>query len=141
MAVDANILILERLREELGDRPSTPAGRFQQSASRATRQDAAAARARLGLNGKSSSSQPQDFLLALNHAYARAWPSIRDGNVTTLLTCLILFWFSTSFIKGFALTLGIGVTVSMFSAMIVTKHLIRLLGEGRLGKGMWFWIR
>jgi len=108
MAVDANILVFERLREEM-------------------------------LAAKEEKSR--DFLLVLNRAYARAWPSIRDGNASTLITCAILFWFSTSFIKGFALTLGIGVVVSMFSAMIVTRYLMRLVGEGRLGKKIGIWIR
>jgi protein-export membrane protein SecD len=107
MAVDANILVFERLREEIA-----------------------------GAKGGKV-----DFLLVLNHAYARAWTSIRDGNVSTLITCAILFWFSTSFIKGFALTLGIGVSASMFSAMIVTKYFMRLAGEGRLGKKLKIWVR
>lgn len=111
MAVDANVLVFERLREELGNQKE---GRV---------------------------SDKQEFLLALNRAYSRAWLSIRDGNVTTLLTGLILFWFSTSFIKGFALTLNIGVLISMFSAMVVTRYLMRLVGEGRLGKKTWVWIR
>lgn len=107
MAVDANVLVFERLREE-----------FQRK-----------------------KEDEEDFLFILNRAYGRAWNSIRDGNISTLLTCTILFWFSTSFIKGFALTLGIGVVVSMFSAMIVTRYLMRLVGEGRLRKKEWLWIR
>ena len=115
MAVDANILVFERLREEM----------LSASAK--------------GVKDKGRNEQ--DFLLILNRAYARAWPSIRDGNASTLITCVILFWFSTSFIKGFALTLGIGVVVSMFSAMIVTRYLMRLVGEGRWGKKIKIWIR
>jgi len=108
MAVDANVLVFERLREEMaGDKDG----------------------------------EPRDFLFVLNRAYSRAWTSIRDGNMSTLITCLILFWFSTSFIKGFALTLGIGVAVSMFSAMIVTRYLMRLVGEGRLGRKINIWVR
>ncbi len=108
MAVDANILVFERLREEMSGRKKGETG---------------------------------DFLLILNNAFSRAWPSIRDGNVSTLLTCVILFWFSTSFIKGFALTLGIGILISMFSAMIVTRYLIRFTGEGRIGRNSWPWVR
>jgi protein-export membrane protein SecD len=111
MAVDANILVFERLREEFGNK------------------------------NKDGVFDKQEFLLALNRAYERAWLSIRDGNFTTLLTGFILFWFSTSFIKGFALTLSIGVLTSMFSAMVVTRYLMRLVGEGRLGKKTWVWIR
>ena len=108
MAVDANILVFERLREEMT---------------------------------KKTQTEGNDFLLMLNHAYERAWSSIRDGNISTLLTSGILFWFSTSFIKGFALTLGIGILVSMFSVMIVTRYLMRFAGEGRFGKKIALWIR
>ncbi|MFY9457767.1 MAG: protein translocase subunit SecD [Candidatus Spechtbacterales bacterium] len=113
MAVDANILVFERLREELGGKGK----------------------------GELRNVDSQEFLLALNRAFSRAWLAIRDGNVTTILTCIILFWFSTSFIKGFALTLGIGVAASMFSAMIVTRYLMRFVGEGRLGRKTWLWVR
>ena len=116
MAVDANVLVFERLREEMLENDSKD-----------------------GEHDKDTGGR--NFLLILNRAYSRAWPSIRDGNASTLLTCLILFWFSTSFIKGFALTLGIGVMISMFSAMIVTKYLMRFVGESRLGKKKWLWIR
>ena len=116
MAVDANVLVFERLREEMLKSDSKD-----------------------GEPGKDGDGR--NFLLILNRAYSRAWPSIRDGNVSTLLTCLILFWFSTSFIKGFALTLGIGILVSMFSVMIVTKYLMRFAGEGRFGKKIALWIR
>jgi preprotein translocase subunit SecD len=87
MAVDANILIFERLKEEL--------------------------RAGRGLHQ------------AIDLAWSRAWPSIRDSNSSTLITCLILFWFGSTFgaavVKGFALTLAIGVLVSLFTAIIVTR--------------------
>ncbi|MFH0891480.1 MAG: protein translocase subunit SecD [Candidatus Falkowbacteria bacterium] len=72
--------------------------------------------------------------LAIGDAFNRAWPSIRDGNVSTILTCLILMWFSTSIIKGFAITLLIGVLVSMFSAIIVTKNLLQLAAGAWLEK-------
>jgi protein-export membrane protein SecD/preprotein translocase SecF subunit len=93
MAVDANILVFERMKEELR------AGR----------------------------ALPQ----AIEHGFDRAWSSIRDSNVSTLITCAILWWFGDQFgaslVKGFALTLGIGVLVSMFSAIIVTRTFVRLL--------------
>lgn len=93
MAVDANILVFERTKEEL----------------------------RSGRNLAS----------AIEHGFDRAWSSIRDSNVSTLITCLILWWFGdqlgASLVKGFALTLGIGVLVSMFSAIIVTRTYMRLL--------------
>jgi protein-export membrane protein SecD len=83
MAVDANVLIFERMKEEL----------------------------KLGKPVGSS----------IDEGVKRAWPSIRDGNITTLISCFILFWFSTSTIKGFALTLSVGIIISMVSALLVTK--------------------
>ncbi len=90
MAVDANILIFERLKEELR-------------------------------SGKT-------YDLALPEAFGRAWSSIRDGQLTTLIACVILFWFSESLIKGFALTLSIGILVSMFSAITITRSLMKFAG-------------
>ena len=99
MAVDANVLIFERLREELGaDKP-------------------------LGL--------------AVDDSFNRAWPSIRDGNVSTLITCVILIWFSTSIVKGFAITLFLGVMISMFSAIVITKTLLQLIAGEWLEKRKW----
>lgn len=89
MAVDANVLIFERLKEEL--RAGKP------------------------------------LSLAVEDSFNRAWPSIRDGNASTLITCFILIQFSTSIVKGFAITLGLGVLVSMFSAIIVTKTFLQLV--------------
>ena len=88
MAVDANVLILERLKEEL--------------------------------------RQNKSVSEALPESFRRAWPSIRDGNISTLITCFILMMFTTSLVRGFAITLGIGVIVSMFAAMIVTKNFMSL---------------
>lgn len=88
MAVDANVLIFERLKEEL--RIGKPLGS------------------------------------AIDEGFKRAWPSIRDGNVSTLITCFILAWFGTSIIQGFAVTLGIGILISMFSAILVTRMLLKL---------------
>lgn len=99
MAVDANVLIFERLKEEL------------------------------------RSSKPLDK--ATEDAFDRAWPSIRDGNVSTLLTCFILIQFTTSIVKGFAITLGIGVLISMFSAIVITKTFLLLVSGGWLEKRMW----
>ncbi len=88
MAVDANILIFERTKEEL----------------------------RQGNSLKS----------AVEIGFKRAWPSIRDSNISSIITCVILAWFGTSIIKGFAVTLGIGVLISMFSAITVTRTFLRL---------------
>ncbi|MFH1744837.1 MAG: protein translocase subunit SecD [bacterium] len=99
MAVDANVLIFERLKEELKDG--------------------------MPLNE------------ALENSFSRAWPSIRDGNISTLLTCVILYMFSTSIVKGFAVTLFLGVSISMFSAIIITKILLKVVIGKWLEKRMW----
>ncbi|MBI2462981.1 MAG: protein translocase subunit SecD [Candidatus Spechtbacteria bacterium] len=105
MAVDANVLVFERLRDEFRRAPDL------------------------------------SFSHVLDRAFERAWTSIRDGNISTLITCAILFWFSTSFVKGFALTLGIGILVSMFCAMVVTRHFLRWFVGGRLEKYRRIWTR
>lgn len=87
MAVDANILIFERYKEEL----------------------------KRGLP-KSS---------ALEEGFRRAWPSIRDSNTSTIITAVILYYFTSSFVQGFALTLFIGVLVSLFSAITTTRLFLR----------------
>jgi len=93
MAVDANILIFERMKEELR------AGRT------------------LGA--------------AIEAGFDRAWTSIRDSNISTLITCAILFWFGSTLgagaVMGFAVTLFLGVVVSMFTAITVTHILLRVL--------------
>ena len=94
LAVDANVLIFARFKEELK-------------------------------KGKSLGGSIDD-------GFARAWSAIRDGNISTLITCLILFVISSGLIKGFALTLGIGVVVSMFTALIITKALMKWFVGGRL---------
>jgi len=97
IAVDANVLIFERVKEEL---------RF----------------------GRSIAD-------AVSAGFSRAWFSIRDSNISNFITALILFWFGTSLIKGFALTLGMGVIVSMFSAITVTRIFLSTLvfvGEGKV---------
>ncbi|MBS0001627.1 MAG: protein translocase subunit SecD [Thioalkalivibrio sp.] len=88
IAVDANVLIFERIREELR-------------------------------NGMS----PQ---AAIASGYERAFVTIADANVTTLIAALVLFLFGTGPIKGFAITLSIGVVVSMFTAIVVTRAIVNL---------------
>jgi len=99
MAVDANILIFERLKEEL---------RWGKS-----------------LGG------------AIDEGFKRAWTSIRDSNASSLITCLVLFWLGTSIIKGFALTLAIGIIVSMFSAIFVTRNFLKLFVSETMEKRLW----
>lgn len=99
MAVDANVLIFERLREELR-------------------------------SGKAYSA-------ALRAGFDRAWTSIRDSNASSLITCAILFYFGTGLIKGFALTLALGILVSMFTAITVTRTLLSLFIGRRLSGKSW----
>ncbi len=89
MAVDANILIFERMKEEK----------------------------RLG--------KPREA--AIEIGFSRAWTSIRDSNMSTLITCAVLYKFGSGIVRGFALVLAIGVLVSMFSAIIVTRTFLRVV--------------
>ena len=70
---------------------------------------------------------------ALDQGWKRAWPSIRDSNIAILITCVILFWFGSSFgatiVKGFSLTLALGVGVSLFMAIVVTRTLLGIISE------------
>ena len=98
MAVDANILIFERIKEELR-------------------------------RGRSLGA-------AVETGFSRAWTAIRDSNITTFIACLILFWLGGTFgafmVRGFALTLFIGVALSMFTAIIITRTFLRLITSSRL---------
>ncbi len=89
MAIDANIIIYERLKEEL--------------------------------------SWGKTLIAALEAAFARAWVAILDGNMTTVLAAMVLFLFGTGPIKGFAITLSIGIFVSMFCAIFVVRYILNLL--------------
>jgi preprotein translocase subunit SecD len=93
MAVDANVLIFERVKEELRE------GRL--------------------------------LAQAIDHGWSRAWPSIRDSNISTTITCAVLYIFGTTFgatiIVGFATTLFLGVVISMFTAIVVTRTFLNLL--------------
>ena len=64
---------------------------------------------------------------AIEIGFVRAWSSIRDSNVSSLITAAILFWFGTGAIKGFAVALAIGIIVSMFTAITVTRNLLRVV--------------
>lgn len=89
MAVDANILIFERIKEEI----------------------------RWG----------KDKATAISLGFARAFPSIKDANISSLITCAILYWFGTGMVRGFAITLALGIFVSLFSAITVTRTFIKIL--------------
>jgi preprotein translocase subunit SecD len=90
LAVDANILIAERMKEELA-------------------------------SGKKSDE-------AIREGFSRAWLAIRDSNIAHLIASIILFWLGTSIIKGFALVFGLGVVVSMFSAITISRTFLLSLG-------------
>ncbi len=92
LAVDANVLIFERLKEELREQ-----GAWAHN--------------------------------AMQVAFKRAWLSIRDGNLSSIITAVILFWFGTSLVKGFALVFGIGVIVSMLTAIAVTRIFLLAIGD------------
>lgn len=90
LAVDANVLIAERLKEELKA-------------------------------GKKADA-------AIREGFSRAWLAIRDSNIAHIIAAVILFWFGTSLVKGFALVFGIGVLVSMFSAITISRTFLLALG-------------
>jgi len=87
MAVDANIIIFSRIREEY--------------------------------------RRGESMISAVNEGFSKAFIAIVDSNITTLFAAMVLFWLGTGSIKGFALTLSIGVVMSMFSSLFVTKLLIQ----------------
>lgn len=100
MAVDANVLVFERMKEEY----------------------------RNGANSREAATT----------GFSRAWSAIRDGNITSLLSAIILFWFGTSMVKGFALVFGMGIVVSMFSALAITRTLLISLPEVKQSdKSVW----
>ena len=99
MAVDANVLIFERIKEEL----------------------------RLGKGIKR----------ATDEGFRRAWTSIRDGNFSTIITSVILMMMGTGFVKGFALILIIGVLVSMFTAIVIVKIIMKYIDGEWLEKRQW----
>jgi preprotein translocase subunit SecD len=93
MAVDANILIFERIKEEI----------------------------RWG----------RPMRAAIELGFIRAWSSVRDSNASSLITAMILFWFGTGSIRGFALTLAVGILVSLFTSVFITRSLVRAVYGGK----------
>jgi protein-export membrane protein SecD len=81
----------------------------------------------------------KEILPAVENGFTRAWPAVRDGHLTALIVALILFFFGTSFVKGFATTLLIGVLLSLFTGMVVTRIFMLALVGTRLNKfkGIW----
>lgn len=103
IAVDANVLVFERLKEELREGKSIRTG--------------------------------------LEDAFRRAWPSIRDGHVTVLITCAVLYGFSSSVIRGFALTLALGTILSLFTAVISCRTFLRVIAVTPLAKIGWLFLK
>ncbi|MDP3800333.1 MAG: protein translocase subunit SecD [bacterium] len=101
MAVDANVLIFERMKEELR-------------------------------SGKA-------FGLSVKEGFARAWTSIRDSNVSSLITAFVLYTFGSSLVRGFALTLIIGILISMFSAITLTRTFLRAFEGTKLERIKFLW--
>ncbi|MBI4359849.1 MAG: protein translocase subunit SecD [Candidatus Jacksonbacteria bacterium] len=100
IAVDANVLIFERIKEELA------AGKTLHA--------------------------------AIDEGFSRAWSAIRDSNFSTLITCFVLIWLGESLIKGFGITLSIGVLASMFTAITVNRVLLKFIASrGKSGGWMW----
>lgn len=91
LAVDANVLIFERMKEEF--------------------------------------REGNDINSATHNGFKRAWLSIRDGNISSIITAIILFWFGTSLVKGFALTFGIGIIISMLTAITISRSFLYALGN------------
>ncbi|MFA5742560.1 MAG: protein translocase subunit SecD [Candidatus Paceibacterota bacterium] len=83
--------------------------------------------------------QGKSFGQSVEEGFNRAWPAIRDGNATTLLVGFILLFLGTSFVKGFATTLNIGILLSMFTAIVVTRTFLRLFVGTKLEKITWLW--
>ena len=96
MAVDANVLIFERTRDELRHGRSVP--------------------------------------LAVETGFRRAFPAIRDSNISTLIACVILAFFGTDVVRGFAITLAIGVIVSFFTAITITRSLFAWVLNWSIGR-------
>ena len=71
---------------------------------------------------------------AAETGFIRAWPSIRDGNFSTFITCAILFTMGSSIVRGFAITLSMGVLISMFSAIVITRWLVRRIADTPLAQ-------
>jgi len=100
MALDANILIFSRMREE--------------------------------------AKEGKNFLISLEEGFRRAWPSIRDGNFSTILVGLVLFYFGMSFVKGFAFTLVLGNFIGLFTAVFITNKFLGIFSN-LFQKCSWLW--
>ncbi len=100
MAVDANILVFERLKEEL------QAGKTLRS--------------------------------AVEESFTRSWPSIRDGHVAALISCVFLMWFGSGFVQGFATILALGTLINLFTAITITRTIMRFVMQYVPAEGGWY---
>ncbi len=98
MAVDANVLIFERMREE--------------------------------------KQKVQSLRLIIKNGFDRALPTILDSNITTIITCVVLYYIASEEIKGFALTLGLGLVINIFTAVFVTKIIFNILAAKNVIKSL-----
>ncbi len=96
MAVDCNVLVFERVKEEL--------------------------------------KRGKMLKTAVEVGFEKAWPSIRDSNISTIITCALLFMIGTSIVRGFAITLGMGVVISMFTGMVITRWMARKVAVSKLAE-------
>ena len=110
LAIDANILFFCRLKEEIKKEKDS----------------------------FFSSSHQQRFF-PLEEGFQRAWPAIRDSNITALVVAIILFWIGTGFIKGFGLVLAIGILISIFSVFFITRNLLKIAASTKLGEIKKLW--
>lgn len=101
IAIDANILIFERIKDEL------KAGRNLEN--------------------------------AIDQGFLRAWSSVRDSNITDMISAAILYLISSSFVQGFAFTLLIGILVSMFTAVFVSRLILQVFARTKLARVEWIW--
>ncbi len=101
IAVDANVLIFERVRDE--------------------------------------SRHGHDLRTSLEEGFKRAWPPIRDGHMTTFISAMVLYTFSSSFVRGFALTLAIGIILSLFTAITVTRAYLRVVSKPAFLQRPWLY--
>jgi preprotein translocase subunit SecD len=74
---------------------------------------------------------------AIDEGFKRAWTSIRDGNVSSIITAAILIEMGTGFVKGFAVTLVLGVLLSMFTAVVITRTILRFLMREWIHDKLW----
>ncbi len=102
MAIDANVLVLSRMKEEL--------------------------------------KKGSDVQKSIEESYSKAWSSIRDGNITTLIVALVIFFITTSFVRGFAIVLMLGIFVSIFVVMTINRLLLRLIADSKLADIKKIWV-